>query len=58
MIMHVGSTACVIDNTHFSDDENSESVDDGTVVVISQKSRSNCIPEVVGKKALQSEMKM
>jgi hypothetical protein len=49
MIMHVGSTACVIDNTHFSDDENSESVDDGTVVVISQKSRSNCIPEVVGK---------
>ena len=43
------------DNTHFSDDENSESVDDGTVVVISQRSRSDCIPEVVGEQALQSE---
>jgi len=29
-----GSTACVIDDTHFSDNENSESVDDSTVVVM------------------------
>ena len=47
--MHVESTACIIDNTHFSDNENSESVDDGTVVVMSHKSRLVCIPEAVGK---------
>ena len=47
--MHVESTACVIDNTHVSDNENSESVDDGTVVVMSHRSKSDCIPEVVGK---------
>ena len=47
--MYVDPAASVIDNTHFSDDENSESVDDGTVVVTSQRSRSDCIPEVVGK---------
>ena len=39
----------MIDNTHFSDDENSESVDNGTVVVMCRGSRSDCIPEVVGK---------
>ena len=47
--MHVESTTCVIDNTHFSDNENPESADDGTVVVMSHNSRSDCIPEVVGK---------
>ena len=47
--MHIESTAGVIDSTYFSDDENSESVDDGTVIVISQIPRSDCIPEVLGE---------
>ena len=49
MIIHIESAACVIDDTHFSDDENSESVDNGTVVVMCNRSRSDRIPKVIGK---------
>ena len=40
---------CLIYDTHFSHNEYSESVDDGTVVVMTDLKTSDYIPEVVRK---------